>query len=29
MDGGWIDGIFQSVRGNPPDQRYDKSSPDI
>jgi hypothetical protein len=29
QDGGRIDGIFQSVRGNPPDQRYDKSSPDI
>ena len=28
MDGGRIDGIFQSVRGNPPDPRNEKSSTD-
>jgi lipopolysaccharide export system protein LptA len=28
MDGGRIDGIFQSVRGNPPDPRNAKSSTD-
>ena len=26
MDGGRIDGIFQSVRGNPPDPRNEKKS---
>jgi lipopolysaccharide export system protein LptA len=28
MDGGRIDGIFQSMRGNPPDPRTEKSSTD-